>query len=267
MPEQRRSAVRAELRRLSQQAHHGSQIHVHRSLDTLGIRGAGLLTVFILPIAITAIYVIGYENLLSVWGSVLRFGLDRLGIAGAVEPDSVTFLWGSLPVLSVRAISWYPSAFLLWLTLGLVASVVAVTCYLPVWALPISYVVRAACLLQTIAIVFFFAWPESFPYGVQQHVRDCFALGVTIIGLVPWIHALTFYVFDFGILRKIGLTACTMVFLVCYLPLKILIHVYVLDRFSLLFMPLLFLVFGVAIDVFVLIALYAWGMSWRAAAD
>ena len=32
---------------------------------------------------------------------------------------------------------------------------------------------------------------------------------------------------------------------------------------SFLAMPMLFLVFGVLLDVFVYVALYGWGMSWR----
>jgi hypothetical protein len=128
-------------------------------------------------------------------------------------------------------------------------------------------VLRAACVVQVISLLVFFMWPSSFPYDAPRHLRDCFALGVAMIGVVPWVHALTYYVFDVGILRKFALSAYTMVFLACYLPVKMLVHAYILDRFSILFMPILFLFLGVTIDVFVLIAFYAWGMSWPPAED
>lgn len=257
----------ANLRRLSHLGHYGTLIRVHRSLDTLPFRGMMLYTVLLLPFFVTAAMIVGYDGLLTAWEWMLRFGLDRLGVAGSVERVPVPILGGSLPVLTVQIASWYPDAFVLWTTLALVSAVVLASCYLPEWALPIAYVMRAGCVVQAIALLVFFLWPASFPYSAPQHLRDIMALSAAFMALVPWIHALTYYIFDFGILRKIALTAYTILFLACYAPLKILVHAYVLDRFSLLFMPILFLLLGVALDVFILIALYAWGMSWRAGAE
>lgn len=256
---------RASLRRLSRLGHHGTQIRVHRSLDTLHLRGTVLFTALLLPVFVTAAMAVGYDGLLTAWEWVLRIGLDRLGVVGSVERVPVPMLGWSLPVLIVQIHSWYPDALVLWTTFAMVIAVVLASCYLPEWALPIAYILRAGCLVQAVALLVFFFWPASFPYDSPQHLRDIFALSAAFMGLVPWIHAFTYYIFDFGILRKIALTAYTLLFLACYAPVKILVHAYILDRFSLLFMPILFLVFGVALDVFILIALYAWGMSWRPA--
>jgi hypothetical protein len=206
--------------------------------------------------------VVGYDALLSGWESVLRFGVGRLSIAGSVERVTVPLLGLSMQVLTVNLNSWYPDLFVLSTTAAVVAAVMLVSFYLPDWAVPVAYVLRAACVLQAISVLVFFMWPSSFPYDAPRHLRDCFALGVAMIGVVPWVHALTYYVFDVGVLRKIALSAITMTFLACYLPIKILVHVYILDHFSILFIPSLFLFLGVAVDVFMLIALYAWGMSW-----
>jgi len=267
MPGDRDAENRATLRRLSDLGHHGTQIRLHRSLDTLRFRGTMLFTVLLLPLFVTAAMAGGYDGLLTAWEWVLRLGLDRLDVVGSVERLPVPMPVGSLPVLTVQIHSWYPDAFVLWTTFALVIAVVLASCYLPEWALPIAYVLRAGCVVQAVALLVFFLWPASFPYDSPQHLRDICALSVAFMGLVPWIHALTYYIFDFGILRKIALTAYTVLFLACYAPVKILVHAYVLDRFSLLFMPILFLAFGVALDVFILIALYAWGMSWRAGAE
>ena len=258
-------ADRAGLRRLSRLGHHGTLIRPHRSLDTLHFRGTMLYTVLLLPLFVTAAMAGGYDGLLTAWEWVLRLGLDRLEVVGSVERVAVPMLGGSLPVLIVQIHTWYPDAFVLWTTFAMVIAVMLASCYLPEWALPIAYILRAGCVVQAVSLLVFFLWPASFPYESPQHLRDIFALSVAFMGLVPWIHAVTYYIFNFGILRKIALTAYTLLFLACYAPVKILVHAYVLDRFSLLFMPILFLVFGVALDVFILIALYAWGMSWRPA--
>lgn len=267
MPKERRGDTRDELRRASHLGHHGTRIRLHRSLDSLHFRRPGLLTLLLLPIVVTAVFVIGYNELLSGWEWVLRLGIERLSIPGSVERVTVPMPWFSIPVLTVSVSSWYPDAFVWWTTAAMVAAVMLASLHLPDWALPLTYILRAGCVLQAISLFVFGVSPASFPYNAPQHLRDCFGLGVAMIGLVPWLHALTYYVFDFGIPQKIALSALSMVFLICYLPVKILVHAYILDRFSLLFMPILFLVLSVAIDVFVLIALYSWGMSWRAARD
>ena len=41
------------------------------------------------------------------------------------------------------------------------------------------------------------------------------------------------------------------------------LHAYALHHLTLLFLPLLYLVFGTFLDVMMFIALYSWGMSWR----
>ncbi len=267
MSEKRQRDTLAELRRASRLGHHGTEIRVHRSLDSLRHRRPGLLTLLLLPFVVTAVFAFGYGELLSGWEWVLRLGIERLSVAGSVERVTVPILGFSLPVLTVHVSSWYPDPFVWWTTAAMVAAVTLASFYLPESALPLAYVLRIGCAVQAISLLVFSIWPASFPYDAPRHLRDCFALGVAIIGLVPWVHALTYYVFDFGILRKIALSAFTMVFLTCYLPVKILVHAYILDRFSLMFMPILFLALSVAIDVFILIALYAWGMSWDAAHD
>ena len=266
-PNDRDADNRALLRRLSHQGYLGTEIHVHRSLGTFQFRGALLVTLLLLPLAATAVMVLCYEGVLIAWEQVLSFGLDRLGIAAAVERVQVPVLSGALTVLTAKVYSWYPDATILWMTAALVLATVLATRYLPDRALPIAYVLRAGSVVQAIALLVFCLWPRSFPYDAPQHLRDVFALSVVFIGLVPWVHGLTYYIFDFGILRKIALTTVTVLFLVCFAPVKILVHAYILDRFSLLFMPILFLLFGAALDVFVLIALYAWGMSWRAGTE
>lgn len=263
----RQGDSRAELRRASRRGHHGTRIRVHRSLDSLRFRRPGLLTLLLLPFVMTAAFAYSYDALLSGWESVLRFGIERLSVAGSVERVTVPMLVFPLQVLTIHVNSGYPDPFIWWATAAMVGVVMLASFYLPEWALPLAYVLRVGCVVQAISLLVFYFWPTSFPYDAPRHLRDCFALGVAMIGLVPWVHALTYYVFDFGILRKIALSAFTMVFLTCYLPVKILVHAYILDHFSLLFMPILFLALGVAIDVFMLIALYAWGMSWDVAHD
>jgi hypothetical protein len=47
------------------------------------------------------------------------------------------------------------------------------------------------------------------------------------------------------------------------MPPQYLVHAAIVAKFSLLFLPVLFMIFGTLLDVSILIALYGWAMSWR----
>jgi hypothetical protein len=47
-----------------------------------------------------------------------------------------------------------------------------------------------------------------------------------------------------------------------FVPLQALAHAYILHQ-SLLFMPVLFLLFGMPLQILVVVSFYSWGMSWR----
>jgi hypothetical protein len=46
-----------------------------------------------------------------------------------------------------------------------------------------------------------------------------------------------------------------------FVPLQVLVHALVLQK-SLLFMPVLYIIFGLPVDILVVIAFYSWGMTW-----
>ena len=81
--------------------------------------------------------------------------------------------------------------------------------------------------------------------------------------VVPWAHALIYYIFDFSLLKKAWLTLLTLLFVVLALPCQIMAHAYLLVCFSLLFLPVLYFVFGALFLVLGCIALYGWAMSWQ----
>ena len=75
--------------------------------------------------------------------------------------------------------------------------------------------------------------------------------------------AFVYYIFDFSLIRKIFLTVLIMVHLAVFTPLHYLVQLYIIARFSLVFMPVLYTVFGLLLEVMVFIAFYSWGMSWK----
>ena len=87
--------------------------------------------------------------------------------------------------------------------------------------------------------------------------------GFFLLPLVPVLLGFIYYIFDFSLSRRVGLTLIILVHLYILIPLQFMVHAYLMYHGSLLFMPLLFLVFGLPLDVLVFIAFYSWGMSLR----
>ena len=79
--------------------------------------------------------------------------------------------------------------------------------------------------------------------------------------IVLFLFGLTYYIFDFGLPRKALLTSITMAHLALFLPFQVLLQALVLQK-SVLFMPVLYIIFGMPVDVMLVIGFYSWGMTW-----
>ena len=84
---------------------------------------------------------------------------------------------------------------------------------------------------------------------------------IALISTVPLLFGLTYYIFDFGLLKKVFLTAITMAHLALFLPLQVLLQALVLQR-TVLFMPILYIILGLPVNILIIIAFYSWGMTW-----
>ena len=133
---------------------------------------------------------------------------------------------------------------------------------LPGWLMPLSYFLRVVCFIQSTAILFFAVTPQYFPHTLSTYLSMMLDSTIGFISAIPAIMGFTFYIFDFRLRRKVLLTVLIMAHLVILTPLQYLIHAYVMAKGSLLFMPLLYTMFGLLPQVALFIAFYSWGLSW-----
>jgi hypothetical protein len=124
------------------------------------------------------------------------------------------------------------------------------------------YIVRAVVFIQGSALLYFAFAAARFPHDVSTYAIGMLAFGVILIGLVPAVLGLTFYMFDFPAWKKLGLTVLIMGYMVVFIPMQYLLHVWLL-HVSILFMPVLYFVGGPFLDVLIFVCLYSWGMSWE----
>lgn len=197
------------------------------------------------------------------WGRILAFWGARLGMKSQVilVPQG----WGShihfaLPCFDLAAGAASGTAW--WITTGVTVMALALTFVLAEEALPWTYMIRAFCILQGTALGYFAVSAARFPHDLPGYTVSMLIFSCILIGLVPVLYAFTFYLLNFSFAQKVFLTTVTMGHLVLFVPQQYMLHIYLVHA-SVLFMPLLYFVFGPFLDILAFIGFYSWGMSWN----
>jgi hypothetical protein len=221
-------------------------------------------TVLLLVVSSLALWYALLDGVTFFWGRVLDFWGSVLAIGGVVDPihyELAGVIHFSIPNFQVP--SALPTPFLWWVGIALVLGLVIASLLVPDRYLPIVYFLRIVAFFQGCAQVFFAFWPEAFPYSASGYIHTVLVASLALISLLPLVLAFTYYILDFGVGRDAALTAAVMGHLIVMVPLQYVAHAWVLHHFSLLFLPLLFFVFGLPLSVLVFIAFYGWGVSWN----
>lgn len=149
------------------------------------------------------------------------------------------------------------SQTLAWTWLGLVG-LWAITFFFSDRFHPLKVILRALCLIQATACIFFLVSPAHFPYTVNQHMHALLDMGYGLMLATGPMLALGWGILAPSRTQKILVPLGVLAYFACMLPHKVLLHAWLLVHGSALFMPILFLSFGTLFDLWVFIALYAW---------
>jgi hypothetical protein len=178
---------------------------------------------------------------------------------GLAEPHLTGFIRFDVPYLRMEPV--LPSAEAWWLTFAATLALFAASFLLPGRLIPIIYLLRGILLVPATALLHFDLLPARFPHTPDSYMQGLVAAGIALISTVPLLFGLTYYIFDFGLWKKALLTAMTMAHLALFLPLQVLLQALFLQK-TVLFMPVLYIIFGMPVNILIIIALYSWGMTW-----
>ncbi len=241
----------------------GGRIAPHRSMIGLEVSRWLLLDLVVLPLMFSLAVFVFLDPLLEGWRWIFDALRDPLGLPGVVATRVVELGPISVAIPYFSAEAPWPTAVDLragWILLAVFA--IAGMLLRGRWT-PLAYFLRALAVIQLTAQVWFSFASPPFSYAMSQYVAGLLVCGVIILLLAPVLVSFTYFIFDFPLHQKLLLVSMLLLHLAVFLPLQAVVHAWVLNRGSLLSMPMLFLVFGVLLDVFIYVALYGWGMSWR----
>lgn len=242
----------------------GGVIAPHRSMVGVPWTMWRLLTTLVLSLGGFVLVVASLPWLGQFWQLLFERVRDFTGLPAPLGdqqfslPGNIHF---TLPFIA--AITPQPHARVLWIAGGVSLAVVAASFLLPDRFTPLRYFLRLLALLQGSSIFYFAVSAESFPYRLTDHVFVLESAGLVVMGLVPLVLGFTLHVFDLALWKKLLLTLAILVHLAVFVPLQVLVHIWLVVHGTAVVMPVLFLVFGLLLDVLVFVAFYGWGLSWR----
>jgi hypothetical protein len=241
----------------------GERIAPHRAFARLHLRLTDALTNAMLALILSCLWLAILPAVGRFWGLIFNYWTHALGFKSVVmmAPQH----WGryihfSLPYVNMAA--GPPDPYTWWITAVLTLLIFAVTYGISEENLPWIYLLRFLALIHGTALVYFVFAAARFPHDLSSYTVGMLYFGSILIALVPPILGFTYFLFDFSLLKKIGLAVLAGGYLALFLPFQYMLHVYVLHR-SILFMPVLYFAFGPFVDVLVFVSLYSWGMSWK----
>ena len=243
--------------------HFGGIISPHRALLTIPLRRREFLPAISLALLLLIAYIFALHWVAAGWESLLRWCLDLFGYHAiklanfgfSVADYNIYTPYVQLGAAVPNAAQWNAAVIL-------TAIILVISLLLPDRLTPLAYLLRALALIHAITIVYFTFWPQYYPYSLASYHALMMLAGMAFIAIVPIVYGLTYFIFDISLLKKLALTLMTMLYLGLVIPLQYFAQLYLIHNYSLLYMPILFLMFGLMIDVFLLIAFYAWAMSW-----
>ena len=248
---------------LRDQGYRGGRIAPHRAMIGLEVSRWLFVDLLVLPLMFSLAVFVLLDPMLASWRWLLEYFRAPLGLPGVVATRVVELGPISVAIPFYSAVANWPVALDLrsgWL---LILALAIPGMLLRGRFIPLGYFLRAIAVIQLTAQVWFSFASPPFSYSLAQYTAGLLVCGVVILLLAPILVACTYFIFDFELWQKLLLATMLLLHLALFLPLQAVIHAFVIYRGSLLAMPMLFLVFGVLLDVFVYVALYGWGMSWR----
>lgn len=242
----------------------GGIIPAHRAMAGLAITRRTILMAALLGLGSAAAVFASLNPLAELWARGFEALVGPLGLPGGVGTRIASVLGLATiqtPYLLAEA---GPPSQATWRLVALVAgAVLLLSVVLPQRFTPLRYFLRFAVALQGISLGYFALAPAgSFPYTLESYTGGLLAAGQVVLLLLPVILGFTFYLFDISWTRKLLLTILLIGHLAVLIPLQVAAHAWLISRGSLLLLPVLFLLFGILVQVMVFVAFYGWGMSW-----
>lgn len=240
----------------------GSFIEPHHSLRSIVLTRSSIMALLLLPLFFELMLWINLDAILGFWDTSLSMWINLLDLPAKVLYKDINILGTISHVPFPDVASFSPSTAAIWYNIVACLLIFLVSLLVPSSYMPIAYFIRALVFVQLSASAYFLiSGNDAFPYTIGDYISGCLSLGVYLLFITPPVLALIYYIFDFSFWRKTLVTATMLLYFIVFIPFQYLLHTVVLNAWGILFMPVLYLNFGLLVDTLMFIGWYAWAMT------
>ncbi len=237
------------------------RVRPHRAITPLKVTPWLMAQAIVLPILICGLLLWARPLLLDFWRSCILFwsaGLDVPFFRSTQLNEAGQY---ALLLSGAGEAAPLPTP-----TIMLVTAVVTLAAFLLSFrmkkeSLPLKYPVRIVCVVQFVALLYFWLTPGVFPYTIARHSEELLTIGYVVIIATPVMLAMGYYILNQSLMAKLGYTLLILGFLALMVPHQVLVQALIMQHLSVLFMPVLYICFGAVFDALVFVALYSWAAS------
>lgn len=243
----------------------GGVIQSHRAMRTERFTRVRWVEIIGLPLLFDLILLAFLPQVMQFWQWLTAWSIA----ASNVPADLSSQVIAGWPLRPLIALPWLelsatvPSYWQWWLNCVACVVLLVLSFLINKENTPMRYVLRLIVIVHGSACLFFALYPAGFTHSLPEYHHTCLETVLILTFLVPWIHSITFNILNKPIVEKILLTAISMAYLLLEAPLHYFLAALVMHFGSLMFMPMLFILFSLMLNVMMLIAFYAWAMSWE----
>lgn len=257
----REQAFRAAVKSLRQTKLLHRHARQHRAISRLPIGPYLLLQAIALPTLFCGGLVWAKPYILRIWRDCVVFWAQRLNIP--LQVDRGTGNWRSLDLIWAQSAPTadLPSNAIMLATAAATALAFLATVWMNGRLLPLKYLIRILCVVQAMALLFFWLWPTQFPYTPLSHLTAVIDMGYELLLAIPVMLAIGYYILNVRIAVKAFYTTMILAYFFVMIPNQAVLHMLILQHLSVLFMPVLYICFGAVFDVLIFVALYSWVAS------
>ncbi|WP_199101673.1 hypothetical protein [Aquitalea sp. ASV11] len=243
----------------------GGVIQSHRAMRTERFTRVRWVEIIGLPLLFDLILLAFLPQVMQFWQMLTAWAVAFTGVPADLSSQAIDG-WPLHPMVSLPWLELsasVPSYWQWWLNCVACVVLLVLSFLINKENTPMRYVLRLIVIVHGSACLFFALYPAGFTHSLPEYHHTCLETVLILTFLVPWIHSITFNILNKSIVEKILLTAISMAYLLVAAPLHYFLAAIIMHYGSLMFMPMLFILFSLMLNVMMLIAFYAWAMSWE----
>ncbi|NDF12692.1 MAG: hypothetical protein EB060_07790 [Proteobacteria bacterium] len=183
----------------------GKVIPLHHAFRTVYTDSGSIMATVALAIFFLLLIWFFLPAIVGHWANVMGFWAENIFNADILyEKKQIVGQEIKIPYPDVKV--YLPSETTVWVNLVVCVVLLLASFFLPRKMAPVVYFVRAMLVIQTSASIDRLIEPEYFPYTLREYMVDSISLCGYLILTVPLVLGLIYYIFDFGLWRKMMLT-------------------------------------------------------------